>query len=134
LEKIYASPKGHWQLPIKMNHSHGIKVGNMVFVGGQAAFDEQGNVVHPGDLVKQSRVAMDNLKAVLEELGATLNDVVMLNTFYTGKLTVEEWASSAKVRYSYFKGRGPTGTAIRVGEELNIPGLRVEINAIAIIG
>jgi enamine deaminase RidA (YjgF/YER057c/UK114 family) len=132
MEKIYTDPEGLHVASADINYTHGIKVGKMVFISGQAD-TKDGKAQHPGDIAEQSRAAMDWIKVTLEKLGATMDDIVMLNTFYAGELSVEEWARSAKVRYSYFKGRGPTGTAIRVGDELNFPGMRVEINAIAVV-
>jgi enamine deaminase RidA (YjgF/YER057c/UK114 family) len=134
MERIHSNPEGHWRTPRKITHSHGIRVGNMVFVGGQTHCDQEGNVLDPGDIVAQTRGAMENLKRILEDLGATMNDVVVLNTFYAGELTVDEWARCAEIRFGYFDPPGPTATGIRVGDELNIPGLKVEVNATAFVG
>ncbi len=133
MKKTYSSPEGHWITPIKINHSHGIRAGNMIFVGGQVDFDDKGNLQHPGDIVTQTRAAMDNLKRIVEDLGATMDDVVQINTFYAGEATEEDWVRCAEIRFGYFKAPGPTATGIHVGKQLNLPGLMVEVNAIAVV-
>lgn len=133
MEKIVAAPTGHWVLPGDVPFSQGIRVGNLVFVGGQSDFDEHGNVIHPGDIVAQSHGTMQNVKRVLESLGATLDDVVQMTTFYVGELTQDDWLRCAQARFSYFKRPGPTSTAINVGHFLNIPEVLVEVNAIAVV-
>ncbi|HZS02817.1 MAG TPA: RidA family protein [Chloroflexota bacterium] len=49
---------------------------------GQAAVDETGRPLHPGDVRAQLRQALDNLETVLRQGGFTLADVVRL-TLYT---------------------------------------------------
>ncbi|MGH1525531.1 hypothetical protein ACRAWC_16385 [Leifsonia sp. L25] len=56
------------------------------------------------------------------------------NTFYSGELSVEEWQRTYDIRFSYFPKPGPTATGILIGKELNIPGIRVEVNAVAVVG
>lgn len=135
-ERIHAAVPGHWQVPgnFKINHSHGIRVGDTIYVGGQEDLDAEGNVLHPGDIVAQSRAVMENLKRVIEDLGGTMGDVVVLNTFYSGEVSHEEWQRTYDIRFSYFPPPGPTATGILFGKELNLPGLRVEVNAIAVVG
>ncbi|MFJ4027991.1 RidA family protein [Paenarthrobacter sp. NPDC089989] len=136
LERRFAELPGHWQVPghFKINHSHGIRVGDMIYVGGQEDLDEQGNVRNPGDIVAQCKSVMESLKRVIEELGGTMGDVVQFNTFYAGELSYEEWQRTYDIRFSYFPAPGPTATGILIGEELNLPGIRVEVNAVAIVG
>jgi enamine deaminase RidA (YjgF/YER057c/UK114 family) len=50
---------------------------------GQAAVDEAGRPLHPGDLRAQIRQALDNLETVLGQGGFTLADVVRLNLYTT---------------------------------------------------
>jgi len=105
MEKAYSWPDGHWDWPIKLPYKHGVKCGNMIFLGGQVALDEQGNVLHPGDVAAQTRIAMENIKAVLAGFGATLDDVVKVNIFYVGTGTKEDWEVAAKIRARDGAGR-----------------------------
>ena len=40
-----------------------------------------GRALHPGDVASQTRVAMENVRAVLGQLGATIEDVVKKNSY-----------------------------------------------------
>jgi 2-iminobutanoate/2-iminopropanoate deaminase len=52
--------------------SQGFRVGDLIFVSGQAAVDDQGQVVGDGDFGAQARYAVGNLKRVLEAAGSSL--------------------------------------------------------------
>ena len=59
MNRQYANPAGQWghHLPGVKVH-HGVKCGNMIFVAGQVAFDERGNLLFPYDLEKQTRITI----------------------------------------------------------------------------
>jgi enamine deaminase RidA (YjgF/YER057c/UK114 family) len=133
MEKEHSWPEGHWDWPIKLPYKHGVKAGNMIFVGGQVALDERGNVLHPGDIVKQTEIAMDNIGRVLAEFGAGFDDVVKVNIFYVGTGTKEDWEVAARVRARYFKEPGPAATGIPV-PTLAYEGMMTEIEVIAMVG
>ena len=112
--------------------SHGVKRGGLIFVGGQVAMDEEGKVLHPGDVVKQTEIAMQNVERVLAGFGARLDDVVKLNRFYVGAGSREDWEVGARAAASYFTEPGPAATGIPV-PALAYEGLMVEIEVIAIV-
>ena len=56
--------------------SLGIRVGDLVFVSGQAAVDEHGRTVGEGDFEAQARRAFANLATVLDAAGSGLEHVV----------------------------------------------------------
>jgi enamine deaminase RidA (YjgF/YER057c/UK114 family) len=53
----------------------------MIFTAGACPLDEQGQVTAPGDITAQMRQALDNLRAALEECGATLQDVLKTTVY-----------------------------------------------------
>ena len=132
MERSYSWPQGHWNWPIELPFKHGVKCGNTIFVGGQVALDEQGNVLHPGDIVAQTRIAMENIKAVLAGFGASMADVVKMNTFYVGGGTAEDWEVAARIRASYYDDPGPAATGIPV-PFLAYEGMMIEIEVIAMV-
>ena len=77
-------PDGHWNWSAPMPYKHGNICNNVIHIGGQVSLDSMANVIHPGDMVSQTRVAMANLAKVLAEFEATLDDVVKVTTFYQG--------------------------------------------------
>jgi enamine deaminase RidA (YjgF/YER057c/UK114 family) len=82
---ILAPPKG-------FNHGILVSGGKLLFLAGQDASDAEGKIVAPGDLVAQFEQVLHNLKAVVEEAGGQMQDIVKLNIFvrdraeYTAKL------------------------------------------------
>ena len=111
--------------------SQGIKApaGSMVFVSGQVARNSQGETVGVGDIEAQTRQVLDNVKAVLAEGGATLDDVVKVTVFVTD---VGDYAAIHKVRGEYFSAPYPASTMVEVSALVN-PELKIEIEAIALV-
>jgi enamine deaminase RidA (YjgF/YER057c/UK114 family) len=100
----------------------------VIFISGQLARDQQGNVVGPGDMRAQIRQVGENLKAALEAAGATLNDLVKTTTYVTD---IEEFFKHVDVRMEYF-GALPTSTTVEV-RRLAHPDFVVEVEAIAVL-
>ena len=64
-------------------YSQGVKVGNLVFISGQIPFDPTTMEVVAGDFKARARQVFDNLKAIAEASGGSLNDAVKLTIFLT---------------------------------------------------
>jgi enamine deaminase RidA (YjgF/YER057c/UK114 family) len=58
-----------------------VRGGRTLYISGQVALDSSGNVVGSGDFNAQVKQVFANVKARLDEAGASFNDVVKLN-FY----------------------------------------------------
>jgi reactive intermediate/imine deaminase len=108
-------------------YSHVVKVGNLLFISGQVAFDSAGNLVGDNDMKAQVRQVLENLKTALASQKADFSNVVKINTFTTD---VEAFLGAAEVRAEYFKGNPPASTLVQI-TKLARPGLMVEIEAIA---
>ena len=111
-------------------YSHAFKVGNTVYVAGQAPYDLEGNLVGKGDLAKQAEQAYENLKRVLEAAGATMADLVMV-TWYLRN--VDDFAKTGDATRKYFQRPYPPGTAVGVTRLMN-PDALIEVDAVAVIG
>ena len=70
-------PQGHWQWSMPVPFSQGWRVGNLVFVGGQISADEHGRTIDVGDIEVQTRNVFTNIRNVLAECGATMQDIVI---------------------------------------------------------
>ena len=70
-------------LPPPRGFNHGILVqgGQILFLAGQDAGDSEGNIVAPGDLVAQFEQVLKNLRAVVEEAGGSMQNIMKLNVF-----------------------------------------------------
>ncbi|MGH7826868.1 MAG: RidA family protein [Candidatus Binatia bacterium] len=103
--------------------------GKLLFVAGQTASDQAGNVVGKGDIKAQTKQVFANLKAVLEEAGGTLDDLVMTTTYITDREYREGYN---EVRRGIYKKDPPTSTLVIV-KGLAHPDYLIEIAGIAVI-
>jgi len=115
------------QAPRAIGHySQAVSIGDLVFTAGQIALLPETNEMVDGDVAKQTKQVLDNLKAVLEAAGADLSKVVKTTVY----LTVQEhYAPMNDVYRQYFTEEPPARVAIFVK---SLPkGALVEIDAIA---
>jgi enamine deaminase RidA (YjgF/YER057c/UK114 family) len=115
------------KLGLEVPFRQGVKCGNTIYMSGQVALGEQGEALHPGDIASQTRVAMENIKELLAEFGASTEDVVRKNTYYVG---VNDFRTTVPIRAEYFK-TGICATGVGV-DALVVPGLLIEIEVVAI--
>jgi enamine deaminase RidA (YjgF/YER057c/UK114 family) len=107
-----------------------IRVGDTVYIAGQAAIDVDGKVVGKGDVEAQTIQVMENLVACLDAAGATVNDIVKVTTFYLDR---DHRATIANVR-SRFLGQAEFVHTGLIIDGLADPELLLEIEAVAVIG
>lgn len=113
-------------------YSHGVRVdvgeaGSIIFVAGQFAIDIDGNLVGEDDIARQTEFAFEEIKAILEAAGASLNDVVKANIYVTD---MSLFPKVAEVRNQYFGDNAPASTVVEVSK-LVPDGCMVEIEVIA---
>jgi reactive intermediate/imine deaminase len=114
--------------------SNAIKVdkadlGSLLFISGQVAMDEKGNVIGKGDIKTQARQVLENVKSALEGLGATMDDVVKVTVFVTD---MSHFKEIHEVRRAYFKKENyPTSTIVEINR-LAKEDLLIEVEAIAV--
>ena len=111
--------------------SHAIKVpaGMLVFVSGQTARDVNREIVGVDDIEAQTHQVFANITAVLEEAGATLEDVVKANIYVTN---IADQPKVTEVRKSYFSNAKPASTFVQV-KSLAHPDILIEIEVVAVI-
>ncbi len=108
-------------------YSQAIIVGDFIFTSGQIPIDPKTNQIVQGDIKEQTRQVLENLKAVLEEAGATLDDVVKV-TIYMKDLG--EFTQMNDVYSQYFKNSPPARTTVEVSR---LPrDVKIEIDLIAV--
>lgn len=130
--KRFAWPEGHWNWSTPLHYKHGNICKNVIHIGGQVSLDSAANVIHPGDMVAQTREAMANLSRVLAEFGATLDDVVKITTFYQGNASADALRENLLIRSNSYTAPGPATTGIPV-PALIYEGMVIEIEAIAVL-
>jgi enamine deaminase RidA (YjgF/YER057c/UK114 family) len=130
---MHAWPEGHWGWPIKVSHKHGVRSGQMIWVGGQVDLTPDGKVNHPGDLRAQTKNAICSFGKVLKELQCELTDLVKLLCFYVNDGTADEAAFLQMVAAELPDGARPAVTAVPV-PYLAYPEMVVEIEGYAMRG
>lgn len=125
-------PTGHWDWPVHLPYRHGLKVGDLVFLGGQVSLTPQGAVIDPGDVEAQTHSAMQNIERVLGEFGLGLTHLVKVNAFYVGTEGEKDLARNVAVRAGYYRDPGPTSTGIPFGY-LAYKDMMIEIDCIAML-
>lgn len=117
--------------PLPWPYSHGIKIGNTLFIAGQVALDEELRIVGPGDAEAQARQTWKNIQKVVEAAGGKITDVVRVTTYVADLADVE---AIHEVRREFFPdGDYPVATVIQAAK-LGLPGLLLETEAFAVIG
>ena len=115
-------------------YSHGMVApgGEIVVVAGQVGMGPGGQVAG-GDVVAQTKQALDNVRAVVEAAGCAMRDVVRLQTFLTHAGDIDGFMKArAEVFPRYFPdGAYPPNTLLIVSRLVK-PELLVEIEAMAV--
>jgi len=106
-------------------YSQAVQFGNLVFLSGQIPLDPLTMQLVEGDFEVQARRMFDNLKAVAEAAGASLNAVVRLDLYLTD---LSHFATLNSVMAEYFDEPYPARAAVGVA---SLPrGALVEASAI----
>lgn len=103
----------------------------IIFISGQVPVDMDGNITGIGDIALQTHTTLENVKRVLEGAGATLRDVIKLNTYVTDMVEYRNKAQA--IRSEYFPKDFPASTLVEV-KSLAHSEFMVEIEAIAAVG
>jgi len=113
-------------------YAHGIRVqgGDIVFISGQVSKDVNNVVVGKGDIGQQAEQVFQNVKAVMESAGGTLQDIVKLTIFTTNLGFYRPGITS--VRDKYF-AENPPATTFVVVTSLSDPSLLLEVEAIGVV-
>ena len=123
-DRFLHSTKTKYEL--RFGYSRAVRHGGVVRVAGTAGLDESGNPV-PGGVVAQARRALEIVRRALEDLGASLEDVVMTRVYVSDVTNIE---SVAVVHGDVFRDIRPAATIVRV--DFIDPRILVEIEAEAV--
>jgi len=120
-----------WQDPFGFSQAVEVTGGQRtIYCAGQASMSADGSPLYEGDMAAQLAQAMDNLEAVLKDVGCSLSDVVRLN-YYTTNLDAFFGASQAATARLAAAGCQPASTLLGVAR-LAFPELMIEIEATAV--
>ncbi len=109
-------------------YSQGMVVnGNLVFTSGQLPINAETGEV-PEGIVNQTKQCLENVKAILEEAGSSLDNVVKATVYLSD---LENFKAMNEVYVTFFKGDYPARSA--VGNTTLAKNALVEIEVIAIV-
>jgi reactive intermediate/imine deaminase len=108
--------------------AQGYRIGDLVVLSGQAALDDEGNVVGAGDFDAQAEQVFRNLQKVLAAADSSLEQVVKVTIYLTD---MSYFPRIVELRGKWFKPPYPADTIVEVSR-LGLPELMIEIEAIAL--
>ena len=107
-------------------YSQAIQVGTLIYTSGQIPIDPTTGVFVEGGIKEQTRQSLFNVKAILEEAGLTMNDVVKTTVFMAD---MNDFAEMNAVYAEFFTEPYPARSAVAVK---TLPkGALVEIEIVA---
>lgn len=127
--RVLESPRYH--VPVS-GFSHAViapAAGAIVFCSGITARRPDGTIAAIGDVGGQTRQVLENLKAVLAEAGATLDDVVRIVTYLRN---MDDQPIVHAIRREYFGDQLPASTTVEVARLFDERQL-IEIEATAVV-
>jgi 2-iminobutanoate/2-iminopropanoate deaminase len=108
-------------------YSQAIRHGGTLYLAGQIPIDPRTNQLNTGSIEDQTRLVLDNLKAVLAANGMTMDDVVSTSVFMKD---LNEFARMNAVYATYFKDKPPARATVQVAR---LPrDVAIEISAVAV--
>lgn len=109
-------------------YSQAVRAGNTVYFSGQIPLDPATGELVEGDVEAQARRAFDNLKAVAEAAGGSLDRIVRLGLYLT---RLSEFAKVNAVMQEYFQAPFPARSTIEVA---GLPkGAAFEVDAVMVL-
>ena len=107
-------------------YSQGIRAGSFLFVSGQGPIDPKTGKMVEADIEKQTHQTLQNVKAIVEDSGLTLSDVVKVSIFLKN---ASDFQKMNEIYKTFFQENPPTRTTVQA--EFVSPGMLIEIDAIA---
>ena len=107
-------------------YSQAVDTGNTIYMSGQIPVDPKTNELVENDIVVQTTQSLENIKAILAEVGLTTDNIVKTTVFLAD---INEFGKMNEVYARYFtEGNYPARSAMQVA---NLPkGARIEIECI----
>jgi 2-iminobutanoate/2-iminopropanoate deaminase len=108
--------------------AQGYRVGDLLFISGQAAYGDEGEILAPGSFDAQAKQAFSNLDRALRAGGSSLRNVVKVTIFLTD---MSHFQRIVELRGKYFSPPYPADTIVEVNS-LYSKDAMIEIEAIAV--
>lgn len=113
----------------KLTFSPAIRVGNLLFISGTTATNENRKIVGIGDIAAQTRQIFRKWEPILRAAGASFDHIVETTDYY---VTLDGYAGTADVRREFFRHPFPAATGVQVAGLIR-PEALIEIKGIAVL-
>lgn len=108
-------------------YNQAVLLGNLLYTSGQIAINPKTEALEIDDIEKETKLVMENLKAILEEAGMTFENVIKSSIFVSD---MHNFSKINKIYGQYFNAE--TAPARETVEVANLPKfVNVEISVIA---
>jgi|GEM_PF-6923530 len=126
-------PEGVWDWPIPVSFEQGLKLDNLIVLGGQVSASRSGEAVHPGDLVAQTRRVMETIETILAGFNENCDCLEKLTILYATQGSQKDRETVLDIVRTFFSKKMPTLTLIPLAK-LGFEGIEIEIEGIGIAG
>ena len=121
--------------PFKDFIADGVRMGDTIRLSGSVSVDDQGQTLHPGDIVKQAQQAYAHIARVLRRFGATMDDIADETVYVTDMSAVlgdqEKMGAFFAARAEAYGGNPRVAQSLIGVSELAAPDLMIEIKVVA---
>lgn len=113
----------------KLTFSPAVRAGNLLFISGTTAVDDDLTIVGKGDIVAQTRFIFEKFGRILHRAGGSFDNIVETTEYF---LSLADYRRTAEVRREFFSGPPyPAATGIMAAGLIRKDAL-IEIKATAV--
>jgi len=109
--------------------NHVVKAGNFIFLSSQLSADLKTNKIIGGNIIKQTRMALENVKFLLESCKATMDDIIKVVIYLRN---INDFEKMNQVYREYFK-KGQEPARVTIQAISPIKNIDIEIEVIALL-
>ena len=110
-------------------YSPAVKAGGFVYVSGQVPIDTSNNQISRGDIQHETRLVLNNTKAILAGAGASLAQVIKCTVYLADG---HDFKAMNEVYAEFFGEHKPARSTVVC--QFVMPDIKVEIDCIAYVG
>lgn len=129
--RIFNPPDLH--KPTGYSHVAEIASGRLIFIAGQVALDQSGNIAGGGDFRSQVEQVFANLGTALQAAGAGFHNVVKLNCYCVDAVESSQIAVFREVRDTHVNTANPPVSTFVIVSRLVRPEWLIEVEAVAVV-
>jgi enamine deaminase RidA (YjgF/YER057c/UK114 family) len=110
-------------------YSRAVRAGDVIEVSGTTAVRDDGSVAAHGDVYGQTKQALETIAEALQQLGASLDDVIRTRVFLRD---INQWPEAGRAHQEAFAAVKPASSCIG-GLDFLMPEILVEVEVTALI-